>query len=110
MWSADQSAPRSIDSRGQQGYDHIERSDSIGSARSFGSVSASLNSSFNYNHIERHPSWGSQSMGRETCTYDKLNLSVTSMGEGNYDRLERSPSARSHKAFSVSHFMSSVFL
>ena len=94
------SAPRSIAPSETQGYNHIGRSDSVGSAHSLGSFSFTTGSAFSYNHLERHPSWSSQASNLPQLReeYNRLHpvpLSVSSARGGSYDLLARSPSLRS---------------
>lgn len=90
-----QSAPQSIDAVGSvQGmYNHLGRSDSIGSAHSLGGISLNSESNLSYSRLERLPSWGSQ----RPEPYNRLNPvpSESNIQEGSYDRLARSPSITS---------------
>ncbi|KAL9989646.1 hypothetical protein ACROYT_G004213 [Oculina patagonica] len=95
-----QSAPQSIDTGAmQETYNHIGRSDSIGSAHSLGSFSITSESTLSYNRLERLPSWGSQTSSSTQVReqYNRLNPvpSASSIREGSYDRLARSPSTTS---------------
>ena len=108
-----QSVPRTIDAGGmQEMYNHIGRSDSIGSAHSLGNFSITSESALSYNRLERLPSWGSSStQPREQ--YNRLNPAVPSTGsirEGSYDRLARSPSTTSRNVPEslVSHLLGVV--
>lgn len=77
-------------------YNHLGRSDSIGSAHSLGNFSIASESALSYNRLERLPSWGSGSTQlREQ--YNRLNPvpSAGSIREGSYDCLARSPSTSS---------------
>ena len=98
MRNMNQSVPQSIDTGGmQEMYNHIGRSDSIGSAHSLGNFSITSESVLSYSRLERLPSWGSSStQPREQ--YNRLNSAVPatdSIREGSYDRLARSPSTSS---------------
>lgn len=96
-----QSAPQSIGTAdSMQGmYNHLGRSDSIGSAHSVGGMSLNSESNLSYNHLERLPSWGSQASyhGQRGEQYNRLNPvpSESNIQEGSYDRLARSPSTTS---------------
>lgn len=102
MRSINQTAPQSIDAAGSaQGmYNHLGRSDSIGSAHSLGGISINSESNLSYNRLERLPSWGSQSSHpvQRGEQYNRLNAvpSASSIQESSYDRLVRSPSTSSH--------------
>ena len=101
MRNMNQSAPQTIDAAGSmQGmYNHLGRSDSIGSAHSLGGVSINSESNLSYSRLERLPSWGSQSSypGQRGEQYNRLNPvpSESSIHEESYDRLARSPSTTS---------------
>ena len=108
-----QSVPQGIDAGGMhEMYNHIGRSDSIGSAHSLGNFSVTSESALSYNRLERLPSWGSSStQPREQ--YNRLNPAVPSAGsirEGSYDRLARSPSTSSRNLPEslVRHLLSGV--
>lgn len=98
--NVNQSAPQSIDMGAmQETYNHLGRSDSIGSAHSLGSFSIASESTLSYNRLERLPSWGSQTSSSTQVReqYNRLNPvpSASSIREGSYDRLARSPSTTS---------------
>ena len=101
MRNINQSAPQSIDTGAmQETYNHLGRSDSIGSAHSLGSFSvASESTVMSYNRLERLPSWGSQTSSSTQVReqYNRINPapSASSIREGSYDRLARSPSTTS---------------
>ena len=83
-------------------YNHLGRSDSIGSAHSLGSFSITSESALSYSRLERLPSWGSQTSNATQLReqYNRLNpvtpSTTSSIREGSYDRLARSPSTTSH--------------
>lgn len=95
-----QSVPRPIDTgTPQQAYNHIGRSDSIGSAHSLGSFSMVSESALSYSRLERLPSWGSHTSS-STYPRDQYNTlssvqTENTIQEGSYDRLARSPSTSS---------------
>lgn len=97
-----QSASQSIDaSNSMQGmYNHLGRSDSIGSAHSLGAMSFNSESNISYNRLDRLPSWGSHAsyQAQHGEQYNILTAvpSERNIQEGSYDRLARSPSATSH--------------
>lgn len=97
--SMSQTPAQSIDAAGSMlgMYNHLGRSDSIGSAHSLGGISINSESNLSYNRLDRLPSWGSQSSGQRGEQYNRLNPvpSGSSMVEGSYDRLARSPSVTS---------------
>lgn len=96
-----QSVPQPIDTgTPQQAYNHIGRSDSIGSAHSLGSFSMVSESALSYSRLERLPSWGSHTSS-STYPRDQYNTlssvqTENTIQEGSYDRLARSPSTSSH--------------
>lgn len=99
-----QSAPQAIETaNSKQGmYDHLGRSDSIGSAHSLGGMSFNSESNLSYSRLERFPSWGSQAsyQAHHGEQYNRLNAvpsseSNTVIQEESYDRLARSPSTSS---------------
>lgn len=96
-----QSLPRPIDTGTppQQAYNHIGRSDSIGSAHSLGSFSMVSESALSYSRLERLPSWGSHTSNStyERDQYNTLSSVQTenTIQEGSYDTLARSPSTSS---------------
>ena len=115
MRNINQSVPQAIDAGGmQEMYNHIGRSDSIGSAHSLGNFSITSESALSYNRLERLPSWGSSSTQlREQ--YNRLNPAVPSadsIREGSYDRLARSPSTTSRNLPEslVRHLLSGVYM
>lgn len=99
-----QSAPQAIDAdNSKQGmYNHLGRSDSIGSAHSLGGMSFNSESNLSYSRLERFPSWGSQAsyQAHRGEQYNRLNAvpsseSNAAIQEESYDRLARSPSTSS---------------
>lgn len=99
-----QSAPQAIETaNSKQGmYDHLGRSDSIGSAHSLGGMSFNSESNLSYSRLERFPSWGSQAsyQAHHGEQYNRLNAvpsleNNTVIQEESYDRLARSPSTSS---------------
>ncbi|KAJ7383336.1 hypothetical protein OS493_028884 [Desmophyllum pertusum] len=99
--SVHQSAPQSIDAEAMtEMYNHLGRSDSIGSAHSLGSFSITSESALSYSRLERLPSWGSQTSNATQLReqYNRLNpvtpSTTSSIREGSYDRLARSPSTK----------------
>ncbi|KAK2566932.1 Docking protein 6 [Acropora cervicornis] len=99
-----QSAPQAIETANSKRgmYDHLGRSDSIGSAHSLGGMSFNSESNLSYSRLERFPSWGSQAsyQAHHGEQYNRLNAvppleSNTVIQEESYDRLARSPSTSS---------------